>query len=169
MKILSIDPGYERVGIAILEKNTISKEILLYSECFKTSSKIPHNERLLIIGKKVRAIIAEYAPEALAIEKLFFNTNQKTALLVAEARGVIIYEASLTNMPIFEYTPLQVKIAVTGYGRSEKKQMMAMVPRLMQIEKKISSDDEFDAIAIGLTFFASNPQNKRSPLLDRKK
>jgi crossover junction endodeoxyribonuclease RuvC len=156
MIILAIDPGYERVGIAILEKEIKNKEKLLYSECFKTSPKLPHSERLKLIGEKIENIILEWKPQALSIEKLFFNTNQKTALLVAEARGVIVYQASHEDIPVFEYTPLQVKIAVTGYGRSEKKQIMAMVPKLVVVEKKIKSDDEFDAIALGLTLFASD-------------
>jgi crossover junction endodeoxyribonuclease RuvC len=158
MIILSIDPGYERLGIAILEKNPKEKEVLLYSECFKTSSKLPHHERLLLIGERVNEIIKKWKPKALSIEKLFFNTNQKTALSVAEARGVVVYEAMSAGLSIFEYTPLQIKIAVTGYGRSEKKQIMSMIPKLIKVDKKISSDDEFDAIAIGLTLFATNPK-----------
>ncbi len=160
MIILSIDPGYERVGIAILEKIPRGKETLLYSECFKTSAKLPHPERLFLIGQKVHNIIEEWKPTCLSIEKLFFNTNQKTALAVAEARGVILYEATVADLSIYEYTPLQIKIAVTGYGRSEKKQIALMVPRLIVVDKKISSDDEFDAIAIGLTFFASDFKNR---------
>lgn len=161
MKILAIDPGFERVGIAILEKTEQTKEVLLYSECFKTSAKLAHHERLTRIGEKIGEIINTYKPSVLSIEKLFFNTNTTTALGVAEARGVIIYEASLAKLHIFEYTPLSVKVAVTGYGRSEKKQMMSMIPRLISVEKKISSDDEFDAIALGLTFCASDFHNKK--------
>ena len=166
MIILSIDPGYERVGIAVLERLEKGKEKVLYSECFKTSPKIAHTERLFLVGQKIREIIDMWAPEALAIEKLFFNTNTKTAILVAEARGVIVYEAALAHMDIFEYTPLQIKIAVTGYGRSEKRAIMMMVPKLIEITKKIKSDDEYDAIAIGLTFFASN--SKISPISSSK-
>jgi|SRR5579872_2795054 len=154
-RILAIDPGFERVGIAVLEKEHRSKEKLLYSECFKTSAKLPYSERLFLIGQKIKDIVGEWRPGALVIEKLFFNTNQKTALMVAEARGVIIYEAGVANLSIFEYTPLQIKIAVTGYGRSEKGQVARMIPRLITITKKITSDDEFDAIAVGLTCFAS--------------
>ena len=161
MKILAIDPGFERIGIAILEKSEKVKETLLYSECFKTSAKLSHPERLQLIGEKISEIIKKYKPTVLSIEKLFFNTNTTTALGVAEARGVIIYEASLAKLKVFEYTPLSVKVAVTGYGRSEKKQMMSMIPKLIHIEKKISSDDEFDAIALGLTFCASDFHNKK--------
>lgn len=156
MIILAIDPGYERLGIAMLEKNPKEKEVLLYSECFKTSAKLPHHERLTLIGEKIREIIKRYKPEALATEKLFFSKNQKTALLVAEARGVILYSASSQGLDVFEYDPSCIKIAITGYGRSEKKQMIDMVKKLIKVDKKTNSDDEFDAIAIGLTHFAIN-------------
>jgi crossover junction endodeoxyribonuclease RuvC len=154
MKILAIDPGYERLGIAVLEKIPKGKEILLYSECFKTSAKIPHHERLTLIGNKIKEVIKKFEPEALATEKLFFSKNQKTALFVAEARGVILYSASSLGLEVFEYTPASIKIAVTGYGRSEKKQIIDMVKKLIVVPAGKNSDDEFDAIAIGLTHFA---------------
>lgn len=156
MKILAIDPGYERLGVAILEKEPRGKEVLLYSECFKTSAKIPHHERLTFIGNKIKEVIGVYNPEILATEKLYFSNNQKTALLVAEARGVILYSASSLGLPVFEYTPAEIKIAVTGYGRSEKRQIIDMVKKLIIVEKEKKSDDEFDAIAIGLTHFATH-------------
>ena len=154
MKIISIDPGYERLGVAVLEKLPRQKEVLLYSECFKTSSKLPHHERLTLIGNKIKEIIKKYKPEGLATEKLYFSNNQKTALLVAEARGVILYAGSSTGLPIFEYTPADIKIAITGYGKSEKRQIIDMVKKLIIVNSKTNSDDEFDAIAIGLTHFA---------------
>ncbi len=156
MKIVSIDPGYERLGIAILEKTPKSREFLVFSECFKTSSKLPHHERLSLIGNRIKEVIKKYKPESLATEKLFFSGNQKTAMLVAEARGVILYTGSSLGLKVFEYTPNEVKIAITGYGRSEKQQIMSMVSKLIKIDKNIKSDDEFDAIAIGLTHFAIN-------------
>lgn len=151
MIILGIDPGYERVGIAVIEKQPKQKETLLHSECFKTSSKLEHHNRLTLIGNKIKEVINTYNPNILAIEKLFFNSNQKTALLVAEARGVIVYSASSQNVDVREYTPLEIKVAITNYGRSDKEQMMAMIPRLISIDKKITSDDEFDAIGVALT------------------
>ncbi len=154
MKILGIDPGVERVGIALLEKKGGAKEALIYSECFKTSSKLSHADRLTCIGKQIESIITEYAPQALAIEKLFFETNVTTAMHVAEARGVIIYLCAKYGLPIFEYTPLEIKVAVTGYGKSDKKAVMVMVPRLVSITKRGIGDDEMDAIAVGLTCFA---------------
>ncbi len=155
MKILGIDPGYDRVGIAIVEKTAKSKEILLYSECLQTSSKDTFYVRLRQVGKKIEEIIALYSPDALAIESLFITKNQKTAMRVAEARGVIAYEAVKKDIPIYEYTPLQIKIAVTGHGTSDKTQVTKMIPLLIKISEKKSLDDEYDAIAVALTCMAS--------------
>jgi crossover junction endodeoxyribonuclease RuvC len=154
MRIISIDPGYERLGIAIVDKTGRGKEMLVFSECFKTSAKLQHHERLALIGNRIKEVIKKYKPEQLATEKLFFSGNQKTAMLVSEARGVILYTGSSLGLDIFEYTPNDVKIAITGYGRSEKRQIIDMVKKLIVVNSKTNSDDEFDAIAIGLTHFA---------------
>ena len=131
MRIISIDPGYERVGIAILEKETSSsKEILLYSDCFQTDKKDSFETRLKFIGEELEKLIKEYKPKALAIESLFFNSNQKTALKVSEAKGVIKYMALAQGLGITEFTPLQIKIAITGYGRSDKKKATTKHPPL---------------------------------------
>ncbi|KND48317.1 MAG: crossover junction endodeoxyribonuclease RuvC [Parcubacteria bacterium C7867-003] len=151
MKIISIDPGYERLGLAIIEKEKGGKETLIFSECFKTSAKLPHHERLTLIGGRINEVIKKYKPEQLATEKLFFAGNQKTALLVSEARGVILYTGSSLGLEIFEYRPNEIKIAITGYGSAEKKQIMDMTRKLIKIDSKTNSDDELDAIAIGLT------------------
>lgn len=153
MKVLSIDPGYERLGVAVIEKEN-GKENLLFSETIKTSPKKEFTDRLFEIGYVVEKIIEKYNPEFFAIEKLFFNSNQKTATNVSEIRGALIYIALRNKMKVFEYTPLQIKVAVTGQGRADKKQVMFMIDRLIKIEKKIDYDDEYDAIACGLTFFA---------------
>lgn len=154
MKIISIDPGYERLGIAVVEKKEKGKEELLFSTCFKTSSKLPHEKRLLLIGDEIERVIKTYKPEAMAIEKLFFGANQKTAVAVAEARGVILFMGSRYSLPVHEFTPPQIKIATTGYGRSEKSQVILMTKKLIKVPNDKTSDDEFDAIAIGLTYFA---------------
>ena len=157
MKILAVDPGYERIGIAVLEKilNSSDVEKLIYSNCFKTSASIVFAERLYLIGKEIERIIKKYKPKALAIEKLYFNTNQKTATMVSEARGVFIYIAIKNKLKIFEYTPLQIKSAVCGDGRGDKKQIITMIKNLIKIDKLIKYDDEYDAIAAGITCFAS--------------
>jgi len=155
MKILGIDPGFERLGIAVLERNkSDKKERILYSACFKTSAKLDFSERLALIGEEIKKIIKKYKPEVLAIETLFFTTNQKTVMHVAEARGVVIYECAKAGMKIFEASPPQIKIATTGYGKANKEQVMKMVKILVATKlpkKGRESDDELDAIAIALT------------------
>src|SRR3989344_5388349 len=154
MLILGIDPGFERLGIAILEKDkTEKKERVIFSECFKTSAKLDFSERLRLIGEEVRKITKKYKPEVLAIETLFLNTNQKTVMRVAEARGVVVYEASQAGLKIFEASPPQIKIATTGYGKANKEQINKMVKILVEIDNSKTSDDELDAIAIALTAF----------------
>jgi crossover junction endodeoxyribonuclease RuvC len=155
MKIIAIDPGYERLGVAILEKVSGNKETLLFSECFKTLTKEKHEKRLALIGEEISKLIKKHKPEALAIETLFFETNAKTAMRVSEARGVVLYEAAKNGLMVKEFTPLEIKVAVTGYGKSDKSQVISMVNRLIKIDKEIKHDDEYDAVAIGLTFFAT--------------
>ena len=154
MKIIAIDPGYERLGIAIVEKQN-GKETALFSTCATTDKNLPHSERLAAIGEAVQDAIRKWKPGALAIETLFLFSNQKTAMKVAEARGVILYEAASAGLPVFEYTPLQIKIAVTGYGRSDKRQVTEMVHKLLLLPPKKRLDDEYDALAIGLTCLAT--------------
>ncbi|HEY9481053.1 MAG TPA: crossover junction endodeoxyribonuclease RuvC [Candidatus Paceibacterota bacterium] len=155
MKLLAIDPGYERLGIAVLEKEPRQKEQLLYSDCFQTAKTLPHAERLRLIGSELERVITEYTPEALCLESLYFSKNQTTAIKVAEVRGVILYTAARTGLKIYEYNPMEIKVAVTGYGKSDKSAVTAMVPKLIRIEKKIRFDDEYDAIAVGLTCLAT--------------
>ncbi|MCK9351290.1 MAG: crossover junction endodeoxyribonuclease RuvC [Candidatus Paceibacterota bacterium] len=161
MRVLGIDPGYERLGIAIVEKRE-NKDFLVYSECFQTSKELDFHERLLLLGNRVEEVIQTHQPTALAIETLMFNTNQKTAMNVAEARGIVIFQAIKKSLQIFEYTPLQIKIAITGYGRSDKNQVTEMVKRLIATEKRAMKDDEYDAIACAITCFASyKVQNRK--------
>jgi crossover junction endodeoxyribonuclease RuvC len=146
MKILGIDPGYDRLGIAIIENG-----VLIHSECFSTSSKDDFHKRLKEIGQRVNLIIEKFSPNVMAIESLFITKNHKTAMKVAEARGVISYEASLKNIQIHEYSPPQIKVAITGHGASDKTQIIKMIPLLLKIKAKKALDDEYDAIAIALT------------------
>jgi crossover junction endodeoxyribonuclease RuvC len=155
MRILGIDPGYDRVGIAVIEKNPSTKEVLLHSSCFQTSVKDDFFTRLGQVGTRIAEIIEEYSPDALAIETLFITKNQKTAMRVAEARGVIMYEAIRKELDVHEYTPLQIKIAVTGHGGSDKAQVMKMIPLLVKFGSKKAHDDEYDAIGVALTCLAS--------------
>jgi crossover junction endodeoxyribonuclease RuvC len=155
MRVIAIDPGYERMGVAVIEKTT-GKETLIFSECFKTSPKIPHEERLNLIGQEIEKVIKKYEPTAMAIETLFFKNNQKTAMHVSEARGVMLYVASVAGLVVNEFSPMAIKIAVTGYGASDKSQVTAMVQKLIKIDHDLKYDDEYDAIAVGLTYFATN-------------
>ena len=152
MKIIAIDPGYERLGIAVMESGR--PETVVYSTCFQTAKKLPHPTRLAAVQKEILRIIKTYSPTILATEALFFSKNQKTALAVAEVRGVILALAESQGLHIYEYFPAQIKIAVTGYGASDKKQVAQLVEKLVRLPKKPKYDDEYDAIAIGLTFFA---------------
>lgn len=150
MKILGIDPGYDRVGIAVIEDGS-----LLFSECFITDKKDAFHVRLKNVGQHLNKIIEKYSPDVMALESLFITKNQKTGMRVAEARGVISYEASLKNIPIHEYSPPQIKLAVTGHGGSDKSHIIKMIPMLLKKSgEKISKtavDDEYDAIAVALT------------------
>jgi crossover junction endodeoxyribonuclease RuvC len=154
MRILSIDPGYERLGVAILDKEKGQKEVLVFSDCIKTSPKDSFEDRLTQIGLKIEELIFIYKPTALSIENLFISNNQKTAMRVAEVRGTLIYICRKNNLSIKEFTPLQVKLSVTGDGKSSKDQMIKMVKLLIKGAKQDALDDEYDAIAVGLAFFA---------------
>lgn len=144
-KIIAIDPGYDRVGIAIFEGDT-----LLHSECFIPNSK-EFIERLKFIVEHVRTLITKHKPTELALETLFFSKNVKTAFQVAEARGATILTASELGLTVFEYSPQAVKIAVASVGNADKKQVIQMVERLVKLEPKKRHDDEYDAIALGIT------------------
>ncbi len=155
MRIIAVDPGYERMGIAVMEKEKRGGEKLIYSDCFKTDKKLEYFERFGLIGNEVERVILKYGPQVMCLETIFFSVNQKTAISVAEARGVILFQASKHNLKVYEYGPGTVKAAVTGYGRSAKAAMPAMIERLVKIDKEITHDDEYDAIAVGLTCFAT--------------
>mgnify|MGYP001794618524 FL=1 len=154
MKVLAVDPGYDRLGLAVIDKKNNTEE-LLYSECYQTHSSDEFYTRIKQIGVQVRELITEYQPDAMAIEELFFAKNTKTALKVSESRGVVIFQALDADIPIYEYTPNQIKVTVTGYGKATKNDIHSMVRRLINLGDSKKIDDEIDAIATGLTFFAS--------------
>jgi crossover junction endodeoxyribonuclease RuvC len=161
-RIISIDPGFDRFGVAVLEKETglsaplrTGKEKLLFSTCMKTEKKGRHEDRLFSIGNELSQIIKEWRPEALAMEKLFFNANVNTALKVAEARGVALYEAARAGLQVYEYSPQEVKIALTSYGRASKSDIKSMLGRLIELPERRMLDDELDAVAVGITHLAS--------------
>ncbi len=152
--MLAFDPGFERLGVAVVEKIN-GKDMLMHSDCVRTSAKLPFSERLAELGKASGALLKEWKPDDVAIENVFFEKNAKTAMDVAAVRGMLLYIAASADLSVHEYTPLQVKVAITGYGKSDKSAIAAMVPRLVTIPAKKRLDDEMDAIAIGLTCLAS--------------
>jgi crossover junction endodeoxyribonuclease RuvC len=154
LRILGIDPGFDRMGICILEKEG-SKETLLYSGCVTTSKKDSFEKRLGAIGAELSIVLSKYTPQELAIEKLFFAKNQTTAINVAEVRGVVLFLSHTHGLSIHEYSPPQIKLAVAGYGKATKADIAAMVPKILgQVLSAKLLDDELDAIAIALTHSA---------------
>lgn len=149
MKILGIDPGYAIVGFGVVNFENSKYRPLEYG-AVTTKAGIDFNRRLAVVYDGISTILAKHNPDAVAIEKLFFHTNQKTAIGVAEARGVILLAAVKAGVAIFEYTPLQVKTAVTGYGRAQKQQVMEMTRRLLCLQEMPKLDDTADALAMAI-------------------
>lgn len=153
MRVLAFDPGYDRLGAAVLER-THGRETVLHSTCVETDKKSELPERLVTVGRAVEALLAEYTPDVVAIETLFFNKNITTAIGVAQARGIILYLAQRAGCRVYEFGPQEIKIAVTGYGKSDKQGVIDMVRRLVHNAPKDALDDEYDAIAVGITALA---------------
>ncbi len=153
MKVLALDPGYDRLGIAVLE-HAGGKESLLYSSCVETVRTDSIPERLLVIGNAINDTLHAHTPDAVALESLFFNKNIKTALGVAQVRGIIIFLAQQAGCAVYEFGPQEIKIAVTGYGKSDKSGVIDMVKRLIHNAPEKAHDDEYDAIAVGITALA---------------
>ena len=149
MIVLGIDPGYAIVGVGVVEYRNSRFSLVSYG-AITTDAGVPFNRRLEIIYDELTEIIEKYKPDVMSVEELFWNTNQKTGIVVAEARGVILLSAHEAGVPIFEYTPLQVKQAIVGYGRAEKKQVIAMVTSLLGLKKPPKPDDTADAIALAI-------------------
>lgn len=149
MRIMGIDPGIAIVGWGVLDYDKMKFRPVAY-DSLMTKAGLPVEERLKQIFEGLGALMDKYKPDAVSVEELFWNTNQKTGITVAEARGVILLTAKLRGIPIFEYTPLQVKQAVVGYGRAEKKQVITMVTTLLGLEKPPKPDDTADALALAM-------------------
>jgi crossover junction endodeoxyribonuclease RuvC len=150
MRIIGIDPGIGRTGWGIVDVEHAKLTVIDYG-CIETSKDLAVENRLEALCQKIATILEKEKPDAFAIEELFFNTNAKTAMVVGQARGVILLVAAQHNLPITVYTPLQVKIAVTGYGRAEKNQVGQMVKTLLHLEAIPKPDDTTDALAIAIT------------------
>lgn len=156
MRILGIDPGIGRMGYGVIEKNR-GKEVFIAAGLLETPAGLPHADRLLMLAARLEKLLTRHKPDIAAIESLFFAKNVKTAFEVAQARGVAMFLCKKAGLAIEEYTPLQVKIALTGYGRAEKIQVAAMTKKLISTPQTLTQDDALDALALCLTcsaFFA---------------
>ena len=149
MRILGIDPGLATIGWGVIDTTGVKHKALAYGAII-TPAGTSTEKRLALIFAELEAIIKKYQPEVMAVEELFFNTNITTGIRVAEARGVILLCAERCGIELAEYTPLQVKQAVVGYGRAEKKQVITMVTMLLGLPKPPSPDDTADALAIAV-------------------
>ena len=159
MRILGVDPGIARTGWGLIEVQSSSRfnrdKVQSYG-CIETSANLEPSERLRQIYTKITDIIKKYKPDAMAVEELFFNTNAKTAFVVGQARGVVLLAAAEKNVSVAIYTPLQVKVAVTGYGRAEKSQIGQMVKTILKLKDIPKPDDVADALAVALTHAFTN-------------
>ena len=149
MRILGIDPGIAIVGFGLIESNRGSVRMLQYG-AGTTEAGLPLATRLVQIENDMTALIAQLKPDEIAVEELFFSKNITTGIAVAHGRGVILCTAERLGVPIFEYTPMQVKQAVAGYGLADKKQVMDMTKRLLKLKAVPKPDDAADALAIAI-------------------
>ena len=149
MRVLGIDCGSERTGYGVIESDGAGHR-LIAAGVIRTSPRQPFEKRLLDIAVGLRALIREHAPEAAAVEEVFFSANVKTALKLAHVRGVALLAIAEAGMRLAEYSPLEVKTAVVGYGRAEKSQVKLMVGSLLRLEKRIESEDACDALAVAI-------------------
>jgi len=149
MRILGIDPGYATIGFGLIEADRGQSHMLRYG-AITTPAGLPLSKRLYQIATDMEELIGQLKPDVIAVEELFFNTNITTGIAVAHGRGVILCAAERCGVPLYEYTPSQVKLAVTGYGKAEKHQVMDMTRRLLKLSAVPKPDDAADALALAL-------------------
>ena len=149
MRILGIDPGFATIGFGLVEADRGQVHMVTYG-AITTPAGLPLSRRLYQIGTDMDDLIGQLKPDVISIEELFFNTNITTGIAVAHGRGVILYAAEKCGIPLYEYTPSQVKLAVTGYGKAEKHQVMDMTKRLLKLKSVPRPDDAADALALAL-------------------
>ncbi|PJC25022.1 MAG: crossover junction endodeoxyribonuclease RuvC [Candidatus Tagabacteria bacterium CG_4_9_14_0_2_um_filter_41_11] len=157
MIILGIDPGFSRLGYAIIDADKGNSKVIDCS-CFETSPRLEYSKRLVLVADKVKDLILKHRPQFLAIEKVFFTKNQKTAFQIAEVRGILLYLAASSGITTCEYTPLEVKMALCGYGKATKEQVQKMLKALLNIHFLPKEDDASDALAICLTCASCLPR-----------
>lgn len=149
MRILGIDPGYAIVGFGILDYQGMRFSTVEYGAIL-TEAHTDFAGRLAVIYEDMNYLLEHFKPQCISVEKLFFNTNKTTGIMVAEARGVILLAAGQHHVPVYEYTPLQVKSAVVGYGKAEKAQVMDMTRRILRLDEIPKPDDAADALALAI-------------------
>ena len=149
MRILGIDPGVATVGFGVIESDRGTQQMVQYG-AITTSAGLPLATRLVQIAADLEQLIVQFKPDEIAVEELFFSKNITTGIAVAHARGVILYTAERLQVPVYEYTPMQVKQAVVGYGLAEKTQVMDMTRRLLKLRSVPKPDDAADALAIAI-------------------
>ncbi len=157
MIIIGIDPGIATTGFGVIEKIKDKKAEVIDYGCILTTPELCHGERLKIINNELNKLIKKHKPKIMAVENLYFFKNLKTAMPVSQAKGVILLTAAKKKIPVYEFTPLQMKMAITGYGRAEKKQVQEMVKVLLNLEKNPKDknkrkDDATDALGIALCY-----------------
>ena len=162
MIILGIDPGFATIGFGVLEAER-GKQRLIQCGAVTTPAGERLPARLLQISRDLAQLFQMFRPDAMAVEELFFTNNITTGIGVAQARGVILTEAERAGVSIFEYSPSQIKLSVTGYGRADKRQMMEMTKRLLNLKKAIKPDDAADAVAVALCHARSYTSRLQSP------
>ncbi len=150
-RILGFDPGTATTGWGFLDYSPPDQFTDMTCDCIITAAKLDLPERLHQIHTQATRLITSLRPQAVVIEKLFFNTNAKTAMSVGHARGVLLLTARQSGVPIFEYTPLQIKQTITGYGRADKKQIQFMVKTILKLQEVPKPDDAADALAAAIT------------------
>ena len=149
MRVLGIDCGIERTGYGLIESDGRSHRMVA-AGCIKTSPKNPLHERLLDIARGLRQVIEQHTPASAAVEEVFYAQNVQTALKLSHARGVVLLAIAEAGLPFGEYSPLEIKTSVVGYGRAEKQQVKMMVHSLLRIEVPIDSEDACDALAVAI-------------------
>jgi crossover junction endodeoxyribonuclease RuvC len=155
MRVLGIDPGTGRMGWSVVEGNR-SKQALVACGCIETQVKGVPSQRLATLHTELVRLMGEYRPEVAAVEELYFFKNAKTVIRVSEARGMAIALFALSGLQVFDYTPLQIKQTVTGYGRAEKQQVQMMVKSMLKLSQPIKPDDAADAVAVAVTHLVFN-------------
>ncbi|GIW69703.1 MAG: crossover junction endodeoxyribonuclease RuvC [Patescibacteria group bacterium] len=152
MVVLGIDPGTARLGYGVVRVSRKDNFDLIESDVLVTAKDLEPKDRLFYLYENLTKIIKKYSPDIMVVERLFFNTNTKTAIAVGQARGIVLLAAASTNTPIFEHTALEAKLVLTGYGRSDKKVMQEAVRKFLKLKKVIKSDDANDAVAMALCY-----------------